>query len=489
MCSRLFARSLLAVLAIPFLFDAHELSAGDDGPHHHGYKLVDLGTLGGPIDLVDCCDGTQPVLNTHGLTVGGADTADPNPNQAISCPLLGPDPFVNVGVVWFDGRARNLGALPGGFNSFANSVNGSGAIVGASETGETDPVLGTVSCHPALWKDGTVFDLGTLGGYEGLALESNEHGQVVGVATNGVPDSFLGLYGNGLPSLFNYGTQQRAFLWQRGVMLDLQTLGGPDAAAVYVNDAGQVAGASYTDFTINNVTGIPTEHPFLWEKGVMQDLGSLGGSVAFPNALNNRGEIVGESLVTGDATEHPFLWTKSQGMQDLGTLGGDFGRGYAINNEGQAVGVTSLSNGAVRAFSWQSGVMKNLGTLKGDGCSSAYAMNSNGQVIGASFACDFSIVHAVLWEHGRIINLNRFVPPGSGITLTDPSSINDRGEIVIDGTLNGNLHAFMLVPCEEDAGNNADCVDSASSSGATQVGRPVRISSQLAHWRLTRWVR
>lgn len=227
MCSRLFARSLLAVLAIPFLFDAHELSAGDDGPHHHGYKLVDLGTLGGPIDLVDCCDGTQPVLNTHGLTVGGADTADPNPNQAISCPLLGPDPFVNVGVVWFDGRARNLGALPGGFNSFANSVNGSGAIVGASETGETDPVLGTVSCHPALWKDGTVFDLGTLGGYEGLALESNEHGQVVGVATNGVPDSFLGLYGNGLPSLFNYGTQQRAFLWQRGVMLDLQTLEAP----------------------------------------------------------------------------------------------------------------------------------------------------------------------------------------------------------------------------------------------------------------------
>jgi probable HAF family extracellular repeat protein len=489
MCHRLvLARSVLAVLAIPFLLDAHKLSAGGDGPHRHGYKLVDLGTLGGPIDSVDCCDGTQPVLNNHGLSVGGADTADPNPNQAISCPLLGPEPFINVGVVWFDGKARNLGALPGGFNSFANSVNGSGAIVGASETGETDPVLGTVSCHPALWGHDTVFDLGTLGGYEGLALESNEHGQVVGVATNSIPDTFLGLYGNGFPSLFNYGTQQRAFLWQRGMMLDLQTLGGPDAAAAYVNNAGQVAGASYTDSQINPDTGIPTEHPFLWEKGVMQDLGSLGGSVAFPNALTDRGEIIGESLVAGDATEHPFLWTKSQGMQDLGTLGGDFGRGYAINNEGQAVGVTSLSNGSVRAFLWQSGMMKNLGALKGDGCSSAYAMNSNGQVIGASFACDFSTVHAVLWEQGSIINLNRFVRPGSGITLTDPSSINDRGEIVVDGTLNGNRHAFMLVPCKEDAGNNTDCVDSASSSGATQVGRPVRISSQLAHRRFPRWV-
>ena len=150
MCSRLvLARSVLAVLAIPFLLDAHELSAGDDGPHHHGYRLVDLRTLGGPTHLIDCCDSTQPVLNNHGLTVGGgADPADPNPNQAISCPLLAPDPFINVGVVWFDAKARNLGALPGGFNSFANSVNGSGAIVGASETGETDPILGTVSCHP-----------------------------------------------------------------------------------------------------------------------------------------------------------------------------------------------------------------------------------------------------------------------------------------------------------------------------------------------------
>ena len=471
-----FARSLLVVLTVSFLFVSHELSVGSDGPHNR-YKLVDLGTLGGPVDLVDCCDGTQPVLNNHGLTVGGADTADPNPNQVNSCPLIFPDPFINVGVVWFEGKARSLGALPGGFNSFANSVNGGGIIVGASELGETDPVLGTVSCHPVLWSDGAVFDLGTLGGYEGLALESNEPGQVVGVATNGVPDSFPGLVGIGFPSLFNYGTQQRAFLWQKGVMLDLQTLGGPDAAAAYINNGGQVAGASYTDFTINPDTGIPTEHPFLWEKGAMQDLGSLGGTIAFPNALNNRGVVVGESNLPGDTTEHPFLWTRSQGMQDLGTLGGDFGRAYAINDEGQVVGVTSLSNGALRAFSWQSGVMRNLGTLKGDECSSAYAMNSKGQLIGASFACDFSVFHAVLWEQGRIIDLNRFVAPGSGITLTDPSSINDMGEIVIDGDLNGSQHAFMLVPCEGDAGENTDCVDSVSPRDTSQAGTPVIISS------------
>jgi probable HAF family extracellular repeat protein len=86
----------------------------------------------------------------------------------------------------------HLGALPGGYNSFANSIDPKGAIVGTAETADMDPVLGTVACHPPLWRDGAVIDLGTLGGYEGRALQSNGRGQVVDVATNGAPDSFLG---------------------------------------------------------------------------------------------------------------------------------------------------------------------------------------------------------------------------------------------------------------------------------------------------------
>jgi probable HAF family extracellular repeat protein len=463
------AISIFAALAIPSPLTAQ----GEKAEASH-YKLIDLSTLGGPLSVVDCCDGTQPVLNNRGTAVGGADTASPNPNQAISCPLLPSDPFINVAVAWFDGVPMNLSALPGGYNSFANSIDRKGAIVGAAETADMDPVLGTVSCHPTLWRDGAVIDLGTLGGYEGLALQSNGRGQIVGVATNGAPDSFQGLYGNGFPQLFNYGRQQRAFLWQDGVMIDLKTLGGPDAAAAYVNKRGQVAGASYTDSAVDPVTGIPTEHPFLWEQGVMRDLGSLGGSVAFPNALNNRGAVVGESLVSGDSTEHPFLWTSDVGIQDLGTLGGSFGRAYAINDASQIVGVAAQSNGAIRAFLWQDGVMSNLGTVEGDGCSSAYAMNSKGHVIGASFACDFSVVHTFLWENGRMIDLDRFVPPNSGISLTDPSSINDRGEIVIDGTLNGNQHAFMLVPCDENHADEEGCNDaSEEAAAAIQDVRPL----------------
>jgi probable HAF family extracellular repeat protein len=213
----------------------------------------------------------------------------------------------------------------------------------------------------------------------------------------------------------------------------------------------------------------------------MQDLGSLGGTVAFPNGLNNHGEVVGESFVSGDSTEHPFLWTESAGMQDLGTLGGSFGRAYAINDAGQVVGVAARRNGALRAFLWSDGVMSNLGTVDGDGCSSAYAINAKGQTIGASFACDFSVVHTFLWENGRMIDLDRFVPPDSGVSLTDPSSINDRGEIVLDGTLNGKQHAFMLVPCHDDETDAEACNDAAEdTNAATQDIRHTNRTSTVA---------
>jgi len=76
----------IMMLVVPTRLAAQEKATGNE-PHHHRYKLVDLRTLGGPIDLVDCCDGTQPVLNNRGVAVGGADTPNPNPNQAISCPF------------------------------------------------------------------------------------------------------------------------------------------------------------------------------------------------------------------------------------------------------------------------------------------------------------------------------------------------------------------------------------------------------------------
>ncbi len=111
------------------------------------------------------------------------------------------------------------------------------------------------------WKDGAILDLGTLGGAVSFGSSINKSGQIAGSAQNAIPDpvsmydfQFFG---------FSNGTETRAFLWTNGIMQDLGTLGGPDAWSNFVNDAGQVAGSSYTDANIQPITGVPTTHPFL----------------------------------------------------------------------------------------------------------------------------------------------------------------------------------------------------------------------------------
>ena len=64
-------------------------------------------------------------------------------------------------------------------------------------------------------------------------------------------------------------------------------------------------------------------HGFVWQDGKMTDLGTLGGRSSRPRAINERGQVVGES-VTASGETHPFLWQNGK-MTDLGTLGGSLG--------------------------------------------------------------------------------------------------------------------------------------------------------------------
>jgi probable HAF family extracellular repeat protein len=229
-------------------------------------------------------------------------------------------------------------------------------------------------------------------------------------------------------------------------MLDLGTLGGPDSFAWWVNNLGQVTGVSYTNATVNPATGQPTEHPFLWENGKMRDLGTLGGSVPTfggVNALNDRGEVVGQSDLTGDQSFHPFLWNGGQ-LLDLGTFGGNFGTANSLNAAGHVAGwATTPGNATAHGFLWKNGTITDLGTLPGQPCSFANSVNALDQVVGGSCTSGGNVW---LWEHGTLYDVNTLVAP-SALRVTEALTINDRGEITGVGVLpNGDHHDFLLVP-------------------------------------------
>ena len=94
-------------------------------------------------------------------------------------------------------------------------------------------------------------------------------------------------------------------------------------------------------------------------------------------------------------------------------------------------------------------VLTDLGTLGTD--STAWAINSGGQVVGASYVTPGTI-HAFLWEKGiGIVDLNNLIPPGSGFYLESAYYLNDRGQISGNAILdNGQERAYLLTPCDDD---------------------------------------
>jgi probable HAF family extracellular repeat protein len=187
------------------------------------------------------------------------------------------------------------------------------------------------------------------------------------------------------------------------------------------------------------VPGTRAPHAVLWEKdGTPVYLGSLSGNVfTIPSDINDSGVVAGASLST-DGTIHPFLWTREKGIQDLGTFPGAFLTGipccHTLNNKGDAVGLT---------------------------------------VDGTTFN-----MRAVLFHDNQLLDLNTLIPSNSGWYLQFGGSINDAGEIVGWGTINGNTHAFLATPCHTDQ-NGSQCRDISvaedKSNGTALVPTPANV--------------
>jgi len=88
----------------------------------------------------------------------------------------------------------------------------------------------------------------------------------------------------------------------------LGNLGGNSGNAAAINNRGQVVGYSSTSYSD------PTEHAFIWDNGVMLDLNTLldasgtGWTLEYAEGINDRGQIVGNGISLS-GLRHGFILT------------------------------------------------------------------------------------------------------------------------------------------------------------------------------------
>ncbi len=317
----------------------------------------------------------------------------------------------------------DLGSLGYG-TTVATGINDSGQITGESYLGtevqtkcptpKHKPPCFTHPGHAFMWSNGTMTDLGTLGGLDSQGNAINDLGDVVGTSATAAGSS--------------------AFTDQAGKMTAINT---GDATAI--NNSGEIAGGG--SFPVANTPGDVFEQAFTWNPQTMQTtvLGLLpgeGGIFTVASGINSSGEVVG----SGDnSASMERAWKYQNGtMTDIGTLGGPQASATAINSSGQIVGFAQTTSDADEGFLYMNGKMTALGLNV-----FPYAINDHGVIVGQG-----PTGGAVVDSGGGFQNLNNLVPAGSGFTLNQAVGINDNGQIVANGSNNttGQNNAFLLTP-------------------------------------------
>ena len=171
----------------------------------------------------------------------------------------------------------------------------------------------------------------------------------------------------------------------------------------------------------------------------MRDLGTLGGKSSSAYDINERGQVVGQITVKF-GTYRAFFWENGT-MRDLGSpgrRGGASTTAYAINDHGQVAGEWTSGCCSERVFVWQNGKMRDIGTLAGKDTdpgqivgtelpadSAAKALNNRGWIIGESWTASEHL-HGFLWRKGTMRDLGFFF---------SPVAVNDRGQVLGENEL------------------------------------------------------
>lgn len=338
-----------------------------------------------------------------GLTLAGAGAGPAAASKPTPTPTPMPTPNLNYPYTMTD-----LGSLGYGI-TYGLAINANGQITGYSYSSQEFQVTcpphqygGSTKCfehpyHAFLWSNGTMTDLGTLGGHFSKGVAINLSGEIVGEADT--------------------TTGGDSFLWNGTKMIDLGSWG-----AEGINDSGQISGGCQQACIYNNGTFTQLPNP--------SGLNCNGGPI------NNSGDVIGgctDSTSNATSKQYVVLWHNGT-PTDLGNLGGPQIRATALNNSGQVqvTGFGQTSTDANHAFLWQNGTMTDIGAAFYPDELYPTSINDHGVIVGGPF----------IYSNGTLQNLNNLIPPGSGFTLDNATGINNNGQIIV----NGSGHAFLLNP-------------------------------------------
>lgn len=344
-----------------------------------------------------------------------------------------------------------VSSLPtlGGTNNAGNSINNQSWVAGYSR------LTGNQSRHAALWRNGSLSDLNTLGGPNSSVTWNvkNTQGIIVGISqtADAEPLGEAWSSANFYTGPFATGFINLGFVWENNLMRGLPNFpGGNNGFVTGVNNSRQAVG--WAENGVHDGACVSPQVlrflPAKWTLGppdVIQDLPLFPGDTSgAATAINDKGQIVGISGICDQAVgrhtaKHAVLWENGN-VIDLGNLGAQWwNTPTAINKKGDVVGFAGdpafVEGDIVHAFIWtkHDGIQPLLalpGRVPEHVDSEAYGINKHSQVVGISCDADFVDCRAVIWDKNSAIptDLND-LKGGFSARLESAKDINDEGEI------------------------------------------------------------
>lgn len=244
-----------------------------------------------------------------------------------------------------------------------------------------------------------------------------------------------------------FGTSRLPIIWTNGAVAQL-----PLPAGETLGDANDVNASGVGVGSINSGS---LQRGVVYSGGnatVITQTTSNGSFFLTAFGVNDSGRVVGQGIdPTNAARNVGIVYDIGSGSAfEVGALPGANGAlAFGVGNGGHVVGSSMLNQGSGLPFIWtQAGGMTAIPLPAGTTQASARGVNSAGWAVGtasSAFAIPF------VYDGTNTYRLADLIPAGTGWDLSMNTSssalgISDGNVIVGTGVLNGQVHAYAMVP-------------------------------------------